>query len=124
MTKLLVILSLFLSLGLGIKAEFAQAMQSDIYAGEPKNIGQGHYPDNYTFFDWGQGQNGWGYCYEFDKRGYVLHNGRPVSAVGCQNNPSYYDWGSPFEDYRECYQWTPYNIKMNDGYPVDRRFCL
>lgn len=132
MTKLVLILSLFFIFGVGhsfiSSAEAAQAAQSDIYAGG-QNISKlddipDHHNHYYTFFDWGRGQNGWGYCYEFDNHGYVLHNGRPMHPRNCEMvNPSYYDWGRGFDGYIYCYQWTPYHVIMNDGYAVNPRFC-
>ncbi|MES2768057.1 MAG: hypothetical protein V4596_02840 [Bdellovibrionota bacterium] len=126
MTKLVLILSLFFVINVMSSNGFAaEAIQSDIYAGE-KNISQerDHHPNYYTFFDWARGQNGWGYCYEFDNHGYVLNNGRPVHPMNCERvNPSYFDWGRGFDGYIYCYQWTPYHVIMNDGYAVNPRYC-
>jgi len=83
--------------------------------------------DEFTFagsyYDWGRGQNGWGYCYEW-ANGYVLNSGYPIANYYCeQENPSYFDWGRGMNGYTYCYQWTPYGVAMNEGRPVDNYYC-
>lgn len=116
-------LSVFLGLGLSFNAD-AAVIQSDVYAGG-QNVSKGTVqPGYYSYFDWGRGQNGWGYCYEFDNYGYVLNNGRPMHPRNCEMvNPSYFAWGRGFDGYMYCYQWTPYQVIMNDGYAVHPRYC-
>lgn len=119
MSKLLLVLTVFLSLN-----TFAAEMSVDSYAG-PKNLSstKDHHPGYYTYFDWARGNNGWGYCYEFDDYG-VLHGGRPVRNFNCERvNPSHFAWGRGFDGYVYCYQWTPYRHIMNDGYAVHPRYC-
>jgi hypothetical protein len=102
-----------------------QALQPDSYAGELKLDPKGENKSGYyTFFDWARGYNGWGYCYEFDRYGYVLHGGRPVHPIHCERvNPSYYDWARGIDGYFYCFQFTPYHAVMNEGRSVHPRFC-
>lgn len=81
------------------------------------------HPHTGHYFDWGQGQNGWGYCYEW-ANGYVLNGGRNVYNGYCEEvHPSHFDWGRGQDGYTYCYQFTPYNIAMNEGRPVHNSYC-
>jgi hypothetical protein len=119
MTKLFLVLSLFFGISAG-----AANLTSDLYAGQKsisKQDSQNH--DYYTFFDWARGNNGWGYCYEFDNYG-VLNNGRPVHPFNCEQvNPSYFNWARGWDGYVYCFQFTPYNAVMNDGHSVHPSYC-
>lgn len=77
-----------------------------------------------SYFDWGQGQDGWGYCYEWTWNGQVLNGGMPVSNYYCESrSPSYYAWGRGRDGYTYCYQWTPKGHAMNQGQPVSNYYC-
>ncbi len=77
-----------------------------------------------SYFDWGTGQNGWGYCYEWASNGEVLNGGRPVGNWLCEReNPSYFYWGQAVNGWGYCYQWTPYGVAMNEGRPMANRQC-
>lgn len=121
MTKLLLVLTLFFSLNVSA----AEIAAPDSYAGgENIKIQQNYYPEYYTYFDWSRGQNGWGYCYEFDSYGYVLHNGRPMHPMNCEQvNPSYFDWARASNGYVYCYNFTPYGVVLNNGRPVHPSNC-
>ncbi len=128
MVKLLVILSIFIGFNAyaghqDLINEFGNVFQGDlIEKGEvtPQPEHNHHRP----FYDWGRGQNGWGYCYQFDKYGYVMNNGRPVNNRMCERyNPSYYAWAYATNGYTYCFQFTPYNVVMNEGRSVHPRFC-
>lgn len=120
MNKLFVLLSLFFCLGAGA----VESAPSDIYAGSQNMSTRDHHPGHYGFYDWGRGQNGWGYCYQFDHYGYVMNNGRPVHPMNCERvHPSYFAWGNGMNGYTYCYQWTPYGIVTNEGRPVHPRYC-
>lgn len=120
MTKLLLVLSLFFCLNAGA----ADIATPDSYAGGKNTNVQNHEPEYYTFFDWARGQNGWGYCYEFDSYGYVLNNGRPMHPMNCERvNPSYFDWARANNGYVYCFNFTPYGAVLNDGRPVHPSYC-
>lgn len=77
-----------------------------------------------TYYNWGRGQNGWGYCYEWTCNGYPLNNGLPVANYLCESrSPSRYDWGRGMDGWGYCYQWTPQGIAMNEGQPVTNWNC-
>lgn len=77
-----------------------------------------------TRFRWGQGQNGWGYCYEYTRAGQVLNQGRPVNNAHCERiAPSIFDWGQGRNGWGYCYQWTPFGIAMNEGSAVETYQC-
>lgn len=77
-----------------------------------------------SYYNWGQGRDGWGYCYEWTCDGYVLNNGQPQSNYNCDyNNPSRYDWGRGRDGWGYCYQWTPYGVAMNQGAPQSNYNC-
>lgn len=127
MAKIMLVLSILLG-QMAFAAEdtvMSQAPQGDSYAGELKLDPKGQrHPGYYTFFDWARGQNGFGYCYEFDSYGYVLNGGRPMHPYNCERvNPSYFDWARGMNGHFYCYQWTPYHAVMNDGRPVHPRYC-
>lgn len=83
-----------------------------------------HHPHHNSYFDWGRGQNGWGYCYEWTHHGYVLNGGRPVPNSYCERRrPSQYDWSRGMNGWGYCYQWTPYGVVMNEGQPVPNSYC-
>lgn len=77
-----------------------------------------------TYFNWGKGQNGWGYCYEWTKQGYVLHGGQPQPNYYCEQvRPSYFYWGQGQNGWGYCYQYTPYGVAMNEGRPQSNYYC-
>lgn len=120
MAKLILMLSLFFCIG----ASAAQDVNANLYAGS-KSIAQSrdHHPHYNTYFDWARGNNGWGYCYEFDHYG-VLHNGRPVHNINCERvNPSFFNWARGWDGYVYCFQFTPYRHVMNDGRSVHPNNC-
>jgi hypothetical protein len=124
MNKLILILSLFFCVGAGA----AQVATSDLYSG-PKSVPQFNHdhpndPNCQSYFDWARGQNGWGYCYEFDNYGYVLNNGRPMHPMNCERvHPSFFDWARGWDGYIYCFQFTPYRDVMNDGRSVPPGYC-
>lgn len=100
------------------------AVEENQYAGSNEISTQSLHHPPYTYFDWGRGQNGWGYCYEFTSQGYVLNQGRPVHNANCEAvRPSYFDWGRGMDGYVYCYQWTPYRVAMNEGRPMHPSYC-
>ena len=81
-------------------------------------------PPGYARYDWGQGQNGWGYCYEWTWDHHVLNGGRAVPNDYCERyRPSHYQWGRGRDNNTYCYQWTPYGLAMNEGRPVPNNYC-
>ncbi|MEM7645789.1 MAG: hypothetical protein AAF203_02665 [Pseudomonadota bacterium] len=76
------------------------------------------------FFDWGQAQNGWGYCYKWASSGAVLNNGQPVPNFRCERvNPSRPRWGQAQNGWGYCYRYTPYGVAMFEGQPIDEYEC-
>ena len=127
MKQILIVLALFV--GINVSAAdsvITEAPQADSYAGELKldPNASTRAPGYYTFFDWARGYNGWGYCYEFDRYGYVLNGGRPVPNRLCERvHPSYFDWARGVDGHFYCFQFTPYHAVMNDGRSVHPRHC-
>lgn len=81
-------------------------------------------PSHGSYYDWGRGQNGWGYCYEWAAPGYPLNGGSPVSNWFCEDlNPSYHYWGQGMNGWGYCYQYTPYGVAMNEGSPQSEWSC-
>lgn len=81
-----------------------------------------NYPGYY--FNWGQGRDGWGYCYQWTSNGQVLNNGMPVDNWNCeQGNPSLYNWGRGQNGWGYCYHYTPYGIAMDMGQPQSNYLC-
>lgn len=77
-----------------------------------------------SYFDWGQGQNGWGYCYEWTNHGDVLNGGNPVHPYSCEkSNPSRFRWSRGQDGWGYCYQYTPYGVAMNEGSLVHPYSC-
>jgi len=77
-----------------------------------------------SYFNWGRGRDGWGYCYEYSCSGAILNGGYPVSNGSCETTrPSYYNWGRGQNGWGYCYQWTPYGVAMNQGHPVANFSC-
>ena len=77
-----------------------------------------------SYYDWGEAQNGYGYCYKWTENGSVLNEGRPVSNYLCEEvNPSYVEWGEAQNGWGYCYQKTPYGVAMNEGKPVSNYRC-
>ncbi len=77
-----------------------------------------------TYYDWGRGRDGWGYCYEWNSNGVPLNGGAPVSNYYCESeNPSYYYWGQGQNRWGYCYQFTPYGVAMNQGRPQGNYYC-
>ncbi|MGE3682754.1 MAG: hypothetical protein AB7G93_13600 [Bdellovibrionales bacterium] len=77
-----------------------------------------------AYYDWGQAQNGWGYCYQWTCDGRPLNGGRPVGNYLCEaNQPSHYGWGRAQNGWGYCYRWTPKGVAMNGGQPVGNYLC-
>lgn len=77
-----------------------------------------------SYFDWGQGRDGYGYCYEWTSNGYVLNGGQPVGNYNCESrNPSYFDWGRGRDGWAYCYRMTPNGFVMNQGQPAGNFNC-
>ncbi len=77
-----------------------------------------------SYFDWGRGQDGYGYCYEYASTGDVLNQGRPQSNYYCERySPSYFAWGRGMNGYGYCYQLTPRGDYMNLGQPQSNYQC-
>ncbi len=77
-----------------------------------------------SYFDWGRGMNGYGYCYEWAYGGGVLNGGNPVPNFECDKvNPSFYSWGRGSNGYTYCYQFAPQGWVLNTGNPVDNSWC-
>ncbi len=81
-------------------------------------------PGNNTFFDWGRGNDGTGYCYQFTWDGYVMNGGAAQPNYYCEQvRPSHFDWGRGNNGYGYCYQFTPYNLVMNKGAAQSNMNC-
>ena len=88
----------------------------------PSSIQAPYYPGYY--FNWGQGRDGWGYCYQWTSSGQVLNQGMPVDKWNCeQTNPSTYNWGRGQNGWGYCYHYTPYGIAMEQGMPTSNYLC-
>jgi hypothetical protein len=73
-----------------------------------------------SHFGWGQGQDGWGHCYEYASSGGVLNEGQPVSDSFCGR--VVFRWGQGQDGWTHCYEYGgPYVI--NAGQPVANNFC-
>ena len=73
-------------------------------------------PGGQTYFDWGRGMDGYGYCYQFTWDGYVLNNGAAQPIGFCEQvRPSHFDWGRGNNGFGYCYQFTPQKLVMNRG---------
>lgn len=76
------------------------------------------------YYDWGQGPNGWGYCYQWNPNGYIINYNNPSPNQFCeQRNPSYFFWGAAVNGYGYCYQFTPSGLTLNNGYPMPNFYC-
>jgi hypothetical protein len=81
-----------------------------------------HYPG--YFYDWGQGRDGWGYCYQWTSSGQVLNQGMPVDNWNCeQSRPSMFNWGQAHSGWGYCYHYTPYGVPMDAGQPAPNYQC-
>jgi hypothetical protein len=78
-----------------------------------------------SYFDWGRGADGTGYCYQFaSANGQVLNGGRPVPESNCEMvSPSHFDWGQGQNGYGYCFQFTPQQLVMWQGRPVSNQQC-
>ena len=77
-----------------------------------------------SYFNWGRGQNGWGYCYEWTYDGYVLNEGRPVNTSFCERvSPSMAVWNRAQNGWGYCYRITSNGFTLNDGRPIDPSYC-
>jgi hypothetical protein len=77
-----------------------------------------------SYYNWGRGQNGFGYCYQYTSYGSVLNGGRPVANQFCENTkPSYHNWGRGKDGFGYCYQYTPQGLAMYEGRPQSNYFC-
>lgn len=95
--------------------------------GELRPLNPPTYPDPHrpgSYYDWGTGQNGWGYCYQWTNYGQVMNGGQAVANHLCESrNPSFFEWGTGQNGFGYCYQWTPYGVGMNMGQPVANYQC-
>jgi len=124
MVKLLIVLSIFI--GFNANADFGGDQLGQMISAESQAeiSSQPDHHHHHPFYDWGRGQNGWGYCYQFDSHGYVMNLGRPVNNRMCERyNPSYYSWAHATNGYVYCFQFTPYSVVMNEVRSVHPRFC-
>lgn len=81
-------------------------------------------PNRGSYFDWAQGNDGWGYCYEWTQNRDVLNNGYPVDNYNCERAyPSHFSWNRGTDGWGYCYQYTPYGHAMNSGRPVNNYSC-
>lgn len=81
-------------------------------------------PCSGSYYNWGRGRNGFGYCYQYACTGATLNGGQPVSNYSCEAvRPSYVDWGRGQNGWGYCYQYTPYGVSMNEGKPVSNYSC-
>ena len=77
-----------------------------------------------SYYDWGRGQDGWGYCYEWTYDGQPLNGGRPVNSGYCESrSPSLFNCGRGHDGWGHCYQQTPKGEYMNQGRPVSDYQC-
>ncbi|MEK6553656.1 MAG: hypothetical protein AABZ31_00305 [Bdellovibrionota bacterium] len=71
-----------------------------------------------SYFDWGQGQDGFGYCYEWTRDGRVLNGGMPVADYNCEaRRPAHYTWHRSVSGWGNCYRFTPSGLVMDRGQP-------
>ncbi len=76
------------------------------------------------FFDWGRGNDGTGYCFEFDSAGYVMNQGRPVPENRCEAIvPTHFEWGQATNGFGYCFQFTPSHLVLWQGRPVNNQQC-
>lgn len=81
-------------------------------------------PPGRTYFDWGVGRDGYGYCYEWIRPGIPANNGMAQPNQFCERvRPSYFDWSRAQNGRIYCFQFTPYNVMMNQGAPVPDYYC-
>lgn len=78
------------------------------------------YPGNGSYYNWGQGQDGYGHCYQYASNGGVLNDGSPVDNMYCGRTR--YQWGTGNDGYTHCYEYGG-NYVLNDGSPVDNMYC-
>lgn len=99
---------------------FAQSQFQPLHPPHPPT-----HPAPGTYFDWGRGADGTGYCYEFSQsNGQVLNGGRPVPEVNCEKvQPSYFNWGRANNGYGYCFQFTPQHLVMWQGRTVPNHQC-
>lgn len=77
-----------------------------------------------SYYDWGRGQNGFGYCYEWAYPGAVLNGGQAMPNYLCESvNPSFYTWGRGRNGFGYCYQQTPNGYWMNEGQAQQNYLC-
>ena len=77
-----------------------------------------------SYFNWGRGRDGFGYCYEWTRNGQVLNGGQPVPEHLCERrNPSYFEWARARNGWGNCYRFTPYGVVMNQGQPQSYGYC-
>lgn len=118
MTKLILAI-LFSTIGLSAHASNISDGTTSIAPQPPIN-----HPAGPTYFNWGQGRDGWAYCYEFNSQGYVLNGGRPVANIHCERvSPSYHNWGRGVDGWGYCYQFAPNGLVMNQGRPQPNMQC-
>jgi hypothetical protein len=89
-------------------------------------ISDDHHPgptEMKPFFDFGRGENGYGYCYQFDANMQVMNKGMPVADFNCDLTKSYYGWALHPDGELYCHRWTPYKHIMNKGQIVDAILC-
>ncbi len=77
-----------------------------------------------TYYDWGRGRDGFGYCYHWTRDGRVLNGGMPVDEYNCEaRRPSFYDWARSVSGWGNCYRFTPTGLVMNQGQPQAYMNC-
>ncbi len=81
-------------------------------------------PRQDTYYNWGQGSNGYGYCFLYAWDGSPADQGYPQANQYCERvRPSHFAWGQGQNGLAHCYQVTPYNAVMNEGRAVDPSYC-
>jgi len=56
--------------------------------------------DQGAYFNWGQGLDGWGHCYEYTNSGAVLNDGRPVDDNMCGGIT--FNWAQGLDGWGHC----------------------
>jgi hypothetical protein len=78
-----------------------------------------------SYYDWGRGADGTGYCYQFSsENNQVMNGGNPVAERNCEKvSASHFDWGQSQYGYGYCFQFTPQHLVMWQGRPVPTKAC-
>jgi hypothetical protein len=119
--KILITLTLLLGLGIAHAADSRGSLSIQevaVHLNSPPPGVDGAY------YDWGRGNDGTGYCYQFTWDGYVLNGGAAQPNFYCEEiRPSHSDWGRGNDGWGYCYQFTPYDIVMNQGAAISNWTC-